>query len=148
MVMKIAKQISIFLVNKPGILAQVTDVLAEAKVNIKGLTLVDSQEHGVLRMVLENGARGLEKLGALNLPVTETEVLCVELKNKPGALADVCNRLANAHVNINYAYCTTGTKNGKTFGIFRVSDINKAQKILETRKPQRKRAPVKRMKKK
>ncbi len=147
MVMKIARQISIFLVNKPGVLAQVTEVLAEAKVNIKGLTLVDSQEHGVLRMVLENGERGVDKLSKLNLPVTEAEVLCVELANRPGALADICNRLATAHVNINYAYCTTGTKNGKTFGIFRVSDINKAQKILETRKPQRKRAPVKKMKK-
>ncbi len=145
MALSVVKQISVFLVNKPGVLAQVTEALAEAKVNIKALTLVDSQEHGVLRMVLENGARGIEILKSLNVPVTETDVLCIEMANRPGALADICNRLASEHININYAYCTTGTKGGKTYGIFKVSDIKKAQKVLEQRKPIRKRQPVKRL---
>lgn len=148
MALTVVKQISVFLVNKPGVLAQVTEALAEAKVNIKALTLVDSQEHGVLRMVLENGAKGLEILKSLNVPVTETDVLCIEMANRPGALADVCNRLANEHININYAYCTTGAKGGKTYGIFKVSDVKKAQKVLEQRKPIRKRQPVKRPKSK
>ncbi len=146
MALTVVKQISVFLVNKPGVLAQVTESLAEAKVNIKALTLVDSQEHGVLRMVLENGAKGLEILKSLNVPVTETDVLCIEMANRPGALADICNRLANEHININYAYCTTGAKGGKTYGIFKVSDIKKAQKVLEQRRPVRKRQPVKRPK--
>ncbi len=141
----VEKQISVFLVNKPGVLAQVTQTLADEKVNIKALTLVDSQEHGVLRLVLEDGLRGKEALKRLNIPMTETEVISVELANRPGALADVCNRLAQEHININYAYCTTGAKGGKTLGIFKVSDINKAQRVLEIRKPQRRKAqPVKR----
>jgi hypothetical protein len=143
MTMTIEKQYSVFLVNKPGILAKVTDALAKSKVNIKALTLVDSQEHGVLRLVMENGEKAEAILHSLNIPITDTDVLCVTMDNHPGALADVCDRLAQQHVNINYAYCTTGAKNGKTLGIFKVSDVAKAQKILEVRKPIRKLSPVK-----
>jgi hypothetical protein len=144
MSMTVDKQYSVFLVNKPGNLAKVTLALGDAKINIKALTLVDSQEHGVLRLVLENCEKADTVLHSLNLPVTETDVLSVELSNYPGALADVCNRLADKHVNINYAYCTTGAKNGKTLGIFKVSDIDKAKKILDVRKPERKgQEPVK-----
>jgi hypothetical protein len=142
--MTVDKQFSIFLVNKPGILAKVTQTLADAKINIKAMTLVDSQEHGVLRLVLENGEKAGLVLRALNIPVTETDVLCVEMANHPGALADVCTRLAGDHININYAYLSTGTKGGKTIGIFKVSDVNKAKKVLEVRKPLRKTQPVKR----
>jgi len=143
--MTVDKQFSVFLVNKPGILAQVTKALADAKFNIKALTLVDSQEHGVLRVVLENsGDKAGGVLRGLNIPVTETEVLSVEMGNHPGALADICSRLAQEHVNINYAYLSTGARGGKTIGIFKVSDVNKSKKILEVRKPQRKMQPVKR----
>ncbi|NLE30590.1 MAG: hypothetical protein GX629_13070 [Phycisphaerae bacterium] len=144
MSMSVDKQYSVFLVNKPGNLAKVTQALGDAKINIKALTLVDSQEHGVLRLVVENTAKADPVLHSLNLPVTETDVLSVELPNYPGSLADVCNRLAEKHVNINYAYLTTGARNGKALGVFKVSDINKAKKILTVRKPMRKAAePVK-----
>jgi hypothetical protein len=142
--MTVDRQFSVFLVNKPGILGKVTQTLADVKINIKAMTLVDSQEHGVLRLVLENGEKAGPVLRSLNIPVTETEVLCVEMANHPGALADVCNRMAMEHININYAYLSTGSKGGKTIGIFKVSDINKAKKILEVRKPLRKIQPVKR----
>ena len=145
MSMSVDKQFSVFLVNKPGILAQVTQALADAKVNIKALTLVDSQEHGVLRLVLGNGSdKAGSILRSLNIPVTETDVLSVEMANHPGALADVCSRLAQEHININYAYLSTGSKGGKTIGIFKVSDINKSRRILEVRKPLRKQQPVRR----
>jgi hypothetical protein len=144
MSMTVDKQYSVFLVNKPGNLAKVTQALGDARINIKALTLVDSQEHGVLRLVIENCEKAAPVLHSLNLPVTETDVLSVELSNYPGALADVCTRLADKHININYAYCTTGAKNGKTLGIFKVSDVNKAKKTLDIRKPERKgQEPVK-----
>jgi len=133
----VEKQFSVFLVNKPGVLGQVCQALAEAKVNIKALTLVDSQEHGVLRVVLEDGERAEKVLRRLNIPMTESDVLCVELANKPGAMADVCNRLASEHVNINYAYCSTGAHGGKTIGVFKTSDIKKAQKMLAHKKQAR-----------
>ena len=79
-----AIQFSVFLVNKPGILAQVTQALADEKVNIVAMTLVDSQEHGVLRLVGEEPKIARAVLAKLNLPMTETEVLCVDLPNQAG----------------------------------------------------------------
>ena len=61
---------------------------------------------------------------------TESDVIAVELKNQPGALAHVCERLAEEHVSIEYAYCSSGGRNGKVFGIFKVSNLDKAQKVL------------------
>ncbi len=128
---KTAIQFSVFLVNKPGVLAQVTGALAEAKLNLLAMTLVDSQEHGVLRMVVENEPETRKVLGRLNLPMTETEVICLDLSNRPGALADVATLLGANHININYAYCTSGAPGGRTTGVFKVADLNKARHVLE-----------------
>jgi hypothetical protein len=124
-------QFSVFLVNKPGVLAQVTQALADEKINIVAMTLVDSQEHGVLRFVTDDGDAIREVLKQLNLPMTETEVLCLELSNRPGALADVAGLLGKNHININYAYCTSGAPGGHTTGVFKVADLNKAQRLLK-----------------
>ncbi len=124
-------QFSVFLVNKPGVLAQVTKALADAKVNIIAMTFVDSQEHGVLRIVVEEPAGARQVLKKLNLPVTETEVLSLELNNNPGALADVAGLLGKNHININYAYVSSGAPGGRTTGIFKVNDMKKAQQVLK-----------------
>jgi hypothetical protein len=124
-------QFSVFLVNKPGVLAQVTGALAQEKINLVALTLVDSQEHGVLRMVAENPADARAVLTRLNLPMTETEVLCVDLPNRPGALADVATVLGTEHININYAYVTSGAPGGRTTGVFKVADQGKAIHVLK-----------------
>jgi hypothetical protein len=125
-----AVQYSIFLVNKPGVLAQITRALADEKINIIAMTLVDSQEHGVLRLVAHDPAATRTVLQKLNLPMTETDVLCLEMPNNPGALADVAGLLGSNHVNINYAYCTSGAPGGHTTGIFKVADPAKASRIL------------------
>ena len=124
-------QFSVFLVNKPGVLAQVTGALADAKVNLIAVTLVDSQEHGVLRLVAENPQAAREVLKKLNLPMTETEVLCVDLPNRAGALADVAGMLGTNHININYAYVTSGAPGGRTTGVFKVADQAKALHVLK-----------------
>jgi len=126
-----AVQFSVFLVNKPGVLAQITKALAVEKVNIVAMTLVDSQEHGVLRVVSDDAEKTRQVLSRLNLPMNETEVLCLELPNQPGALADVAALLGQNHININYAYCTSGAPGGKTTGIFKVADQNKARHVLK-----------------
>jgi hypothetical protein len=124
-------QFSVFLVNKPGVLAQVTTALADSKVNLVAVTLVDSQEHGVLRMVAEKPDEARTVLKKLNLPLTETEVLCVDLPNRPGALADVATQLGKEHININYAYVTSGAPGGRTTGVFKVADQAKALHVLK-----------------
>ena|SRR6202035_1128089 len=124
-------QFSVFLINKPGVLAQVTGALAEEKINVVAMTLVDSQEHGVLRLVASDAAAARGVLGRLSLPMTETEVLVLELSNRPGALADVATVMGQNHININYAYCTSGAPGGHTTGIFNVADPKKAQHVLK-----------------
>jgi hypothetical protein len=124
-------QFSVFLVNKPGVLAQVARALAEQKINLVAMTLVDSQEHGVMRLVAQDAASARAVLKKLNLPVTETDVLTVELPNRPGAMAGVAVRLGENHVNINYAYVTSGAPGGKTIGIFKVNDVTKATRLLK-----------------
>ena len=124
-------QFSVFLVNKPGVLAQVTRALGDAKLNILAMTLVDSQEHGVLRVVADDVAATRAVLARLNLPMTETDVLCLDLSNRPGALGDVATVLGEHHVNINYAYCTSGAPGGRTTGIFKVADPKKAAHVLK-----------------
>lgn len=127
-------QFSIFMVNKPGVLAQVLGEFARAKINIIAMTMMDSAEHGVMRIVFAAPKKAKQIVSRLNMPHNETEVLCVNLDNRSGALANVAEKLARNHINISYAYCTAGAKGGKTTGVLKVADVNKAMKILEDNK--------------
>jgi len=129
--MYIITQFSIFMVNKPGVLAQVLSEFARAKINIIAMTMMDSVEHGVMRVVFAAPKKAKEVLAKLNMPYNETEVLCVTLDNKSGALATVAEKLARNHINISYAYCTAGAKGGRTTGILKVADVKKAIRVLQ-----------------
>jgi hypothetical protein len=129
--MHIDTQFSVFLVNKPGVLAQVTKSIAKAHVNLMAMTLVDSSEHGVLRFVCDEPQKVRAVLKTKNDYWTETEVLVMQLQNKPGVLAAVAEELADAHVNISYAYTSGGGPGGKTTCVFKVADIKKASKLLD-----------------
>jgi len=126
-----APQYSIFMVNKPGVLAHVLGEFARAKINVVALTMMDSVEHGVLRVVFAAPKKAQEVLSRLNMPYNETEVLCLSLANRSGALAGVAEKLAKNHINISYAYCTAGAKGGRTTGVLKVADVHKAMKALE-----------------
>lgn len=128
--METTKQVSVFLENKPGRLSRVLAALEREKVNITGLTVMDSHEHSVLRLVTSDLAKTVTVLKTLGTPFTETEVLLVELRNQPGALAHVCEQLAAEHINIDYCYVSAGGKNGRTLGIFKVSNADKAARVL------------------
>ncbi len=127
-------QFSVFLANKPGVLPQVCRELGKAKINIIALTMMDAVEHGVFRMIAKDPDKVREVLKKLNVPMTETEVMVITMANRPGALADVCEKLSSAHVAISYMYCTTGAAGGKTLGVFKVANIKKAAKIIENHK--------------
>ena len=129
--MYVTPQFSIFMVNKPGVLAQVLGEFAQAKINIIAMTMMDSVEHGVMRVVFAGPERARKVLAKLNMPYNETEVLCVSLTNKSGALAVVVEKLAKNHINIAYAYCTAGAKGGRTTGVLKVADVKKAIRILQ-----------------
>jgi hypothetical protein len=128
--MKVEKQFSVFMVNKPGVLANVLSQIADSKVNVLAMTMMDSMEHGVLRVVSTDAEKTRGILSKLNLSFSETDILCLTLSNKPGALAEVAEKLARNHINITYAYCTAGAFGGKATGIVKVADLAKAMKVL------------------
>jgi hypothetical protein len=129
--MYITTQFSIFMVNKPGVLAQVLSEFARVKINVIAMTMMDSVEHGVMRVVFASPKKAQEVLAKLNMPHNETEVLCITLDNKSGALATVAEKLAKNHINISYAYCTAGAKGGRTTGVLKVADVKKAMRVLQ-----------------
>ncbi len=140
--MEARTQFSIFLINKPGVLAGVTTALAKAKINIAALVLMDSGEHGTLRIITDNAETTRKVLGQAHDRWTESEVLVLELDNRPGAFAALSERLATEHINISYAYCTGGAPGGRTTAVFKVADMKKALHFLKTDRPKRKTAPV------
>jgi len=129
--MHIAKQYSVFMVNKPGVLAQVLTEFANEKINIIALTMTDTVEHGVMRVIGSPAKKVHDVLANLNMKFEESDVLCINLSNKPGAMAVVAQKLSMSHMNISYAYCTAGARGGRTTGIIKVPDIKKAIDILE-----------------
>lgn len=142
---KAMTQFSVFLISKPGILSRVCDELAAHKINIVAMTLMDSVEHGVFRLVPKDVEKARKVLGAVNVPMTETEILAVDMPNRPGALADLCRRLNSRRISIKYAYVTTGSTGGRTIGIFKVDNLKKALKVTGTKLAGRKERKVTRV---
>jgi hypothetical protein len=137
------KQVSVFLENKPGRLAKVLSALAKEKVNVTALTVMDSHEHSALRLVTGDPAKTVQVLNAAGFRHAESDVLLVELKNQPGALAHVCELLANDHINIDYCYASSGGRNGKVYGVFKATNLDRAKQLLggggsNNKRPERK----------
>src|SRR5262245_22872250 len=128
--MEIAKQITAFLENKPGRLANICSALAREKINIHALTVMDSKERSVLRLVTNDVERTKVALTSIGTPFQETDVLIIEIENRPGSLAKICEKLAAEHVNIDYAYCSASSRNGRTISVFKVSNAIKASHAL------------------
>lgn len=127
----VERQLSIFLQNKPGVLAEVCQVLAAESVNLRALSVSDTVDHAVVRMVVDNPQKASHLLGERGTLVVETDVLGLKLTNKPGALGEVAAKLAKAKVNIEYAYGSADSADGVLF--LRVSDLKKAQRALGLR---------------
>ena len=128
--MRVATQFSVFLINKPGVLAAVTGALAKAGVNMNALALMDSGEHGALRIVCDDAEKTRAVLAKTHDRWTETQVLVIELDNRPGSFARVAGALTEAGVNIAYAYFSGEPSGGKTTAVIKVADIEKAMNVL------------------
>lgn len=103
---RIQKQLSIFLENRPGLLARTCSILSEAKINILALAVHDTVDNAVVRVLVDNPTKALLLLEEEELYVMEQEVLVLEVLNQPGELTRVCQTIAEADINIAYAYCT------------------------------------------
>jgi len=126
----ISKQISVLLENKPGRLANVLSALAGEKVNLNAMTVMAGNDTGVLRFVSDDKAKAHAALKNLGTRYSEADVVLLELRNQPGAMAHVCETLAGQHINVEYAYSGPGGRNGKSIGVFKVSNTEKAARIL------------------
>lgn len=125
------KQISIFLENKPGRLAEVTEILTEAGVNMRALTLADTADFGVLRIIVNDNRRCMEVLQQNDYIAQETDVIAVEIPDRPGGLHDVLVLLDRSHVNIEYLYVFVEKKVDNAVVIFRVDEQERAVQVLE-----------------
>ncbi|MGA8482486.1 MAG: ACT domain-containing protein [Chthoniobacterales bacterium] len=128
--MELVTQLALFLENKPGTLAAVCDALAEAKINIFALTISDTVDHAVVRMVVSDTDKALSIFEAHGTLVVENEVLMIEHDNRPGTLSEIAKKLASKKVNIEYAYLAGGPHTKKGLMILRLDNIKKASEIL------------------
>jgi len=129
--MEIAKQLAVFLDNRPGALARVCEAFAEKGINIHALTTSDTVDYSVVRMVVDDPQSAIWLLEENGGMVVEDEVLLIDNANKPGALADLARALGKAGVNIEYLYCATAPKSRKGLLVLRVDDAPKALDTLK-----------------
>lgn len=100
----IIKQLTIFIENKSGRLAEVTKVLGENNINISALSVADTSEYGLLRLIVSDGEKAVKLLKAAEFSVNLTDVICLSVDHQPGALHEAVNILHEAGVSIEYMY--------------------------------------------
>ncbi len=126
-----ATQLSVFLENKQGRLADVTRVLAENDINIRALFIADTSDFGILRMIVDKPRKAIDILKENQFTVSETDVVAVELLDKPGSLAKILSVLNDNSLNIEYLYCFLDTERNAAVDIMRIEDASRAIDILQ-----------------
>lgn len=127
------KQISVFLENKAGRLASVTRTLGDAGINIRALSIADTSDFGILRLIVNDPPRAYRILKESGFTVSETGVVAVKIPDCPGGLASVLEVMAAASINIEYLYAFVGTTAEDALVIFKVEDAEQALKVFRAR---------------
>jgi hypothetical protein len=122
-----AKQISVFLENKSGRLAHVTRVLGDAGINIRALSIADTSDFGILRIIVSDPVQAYKILKEAGFTVSETEVIAVRMPDTPGGLAYVLDQMSDENLNIEYLYAFLGMSGSDALVIFKVEDIKQAR---------------------
>jgi len=125
------KQISVFLENKKGRLAEVTQTLAKEKINIRALSLADTADFGVLRIIVNNPERCLTALKANGFVAQVTEVIAVEVEDTPGGLSRILEVLDRDNVNVEYMYAYVEKSRDNAVVICKIDDRERALQVLE-----------------
>jgi hypothetical protein len=120
------KQLSVFIENKTGRVSEVTDVLGNAGVNIRGFSVSDTSDFGIVRLIVNDPDKGREVLSEAGFRVKVSDVICLELPDHPGGLAGVLKVVSGAGVNIEYVYSLIST-----YVVINVADIDRAISLLE-----------------
>ncbi|THB75867.1 MAG: ACT domain-containing protein [Desulfobacteraceae bacterium] len=127
----LAEQISIFLENKEGRLAEVTAILSDAGVNIRALSLADTTDFGILRMIVSDNVKAEAALKKEGFTVGKTKIVAVEVTDEPGGLNQVLDPLCANDINVEYMYAFANPKCQNAIMIFRFDDSDRALEILK-----------------
>ena len=125
------KQISIFIENKDGELAEVAALFAKNNINLRALSLADTQDFGILRVIVEDPDKAVNILKEAGYAYSMTDVVAVAFHDKAGALSEVLNACLAADISVEYAYAFLSKKPDTACMIFRTSDHDKTVELLE-----------------
>ena len=128
------KQISVFLENTTGRLSEVTKTLAAAKINLRAISIADTADFGILRLIVDKTDEAINALNTAGFTTRQTDVVAVEIEDVPGSLAHLMELFQQSQVNIEYLYASLEGQIGKAVVIFKLEDIAKGQKILTDNK--------------
>jgi hypothetical protein len=124
------KQISVFLENTTGRLSDVTKTIANAEVNLRAISIADTADFGILRLIVDKTDKAVEALNNAGFTTRQTDVVAVEIEDVPGSLAKLMELFKNSQVNIEYLYASLEGKVGKAVVIFKLEDLEKGIRIL------------------
>jgi hypothetical protein len=125
------EQISIFIENKSGRLAEITRILGESGINIRALSLADTSDFGILRLLVSDVEKAKSVLKESGFTVNKTEVVAVEVPDRPGGLSTILHSLDSAMINVEYMYAFVERCGGNAVIIFRFDDTDKAIETLK-----------------
>lgn len=128
--MMTVRQLSVFIENKPGRLCAATDILAKEGINLSALTVADTAEFGILRLIVDQPDRAREVLMNEGIVVRISEVLAIAMNDAPGGAVGILHLLSEAGLNIEYMYACVGRQSGKALMVVRTDDIELAEEIL------------------
>ncbi len=124
------KQISVFIENRKGSLAEVTKFIAESKINLKALSIADSPDFGILRIITDKPDEARALLKDAGYTVTATKVLAAALTDAPGSMASILEVLTQADISVEYTYAFMSTVENRAYMIFRVDHNERATQAL------------------
>jgi len=124
------KQISVFLENTTGRLSEVTKTLAGAGINLRAISIADTADFGILRLIVDKTGNAIDTLNAAGFTTRQTDVVAVEIDDTPGSLAKLMELFRDSQVNIEYLYASLEGQVGKAVVIFKLKDHEKGLKIL------------------
>ncbi len=127
----IIDQISVFLENKAGRLSEVTSLLANSNISIRALSLADTSDFGILRLIVDDSKRATEILKANNITVRSSQVLAIDIDDTPGGLHKVLEHLSANDINIEYMYAFVKQASDKATLVFRATNIEAAKACLD-----------------
>ena len=126
------QQLSIFVENKSGRLAEITEALANASVDFRALSIADTSDFGILRLIVDKPQEAVAALKKVNLTVLLTNVIAVGIDDHPGEFAKAMRILANNHIGVEYMYAFISRDKGKAYVIIRAENGDKATEALKT----------------